>query len=457
YKFLAEFLEVGGVLTVLEILGLRQAKEADKAEALRLVTCVANAGRKYKELICESYGIRAIAECLAKSRSEETQESARHLLQILAQGNPKFEVQVYKGLIALLPCSSPKAQQMAAQTLRVVQLFMMMQKQVPGNVEHRYGWVHVSYLHKFLAEFLEVGGVLTVLEILGLRQAKEADKAEALRLVTCVANAGRKYKELICESYGIRAIAECLAKSRSEETQESARHLLQILAQGNPKFEVQVYKGLIALLPCSSPKAQQMAAQTLRVVQPIVKSANPSIVDPLLNLLKTLHLEVQYEAIELVKDLMDYEVQDPLLKGLVKLLRPAKEDLLNRPDILDDPDVPRMSAPLPVFVQQAAAAKTIGILARESAEYAEKLIQLRVVHNLMYAMGNVDHADSQRQAAISLEYLCRTYPIVDEHVHEAMGDALYDSFMSNPEALYTVMNAVQADVLVSNKVNIPGS
>ena len=42
-----------------------------------------------------------------------------------------------------------------------------------------------------------------------------------------------------------------------------------------------------------------------------------------------------FTAIELVKDLMDYEVQDPLLKGLVKLLRPAKEDLLNRPDILD--------------------------------------------------------------------------------------------------------------------------
>ena len=40
-----------------------------------------------------------------------------------------------------------------------------------------------------------------------------------------------------------------------------------MLAQGNPKFEVQVYKGLIALLPCSSPKAQQMAAQSLRIVQ----------------------------------------------------------------------------------------------------------------------------------------------------------------------------------------------
>ena len=55
---------------------------------------------------------------------------------------------------------------------------------------------------KFLSEFLEVGGVLTVLEILGLKQAKEADKKEALILLTHIANAGRKYKELICESYG---------------------------------------------------------------------------------------------------------------------------------------------------------------------------------------------------------------------------------------------------------------
>ena len=66
---------------------------------------------------------------------------------------------------------------------------------------------------------------------------------------------------------GIRAIAECLAKSRSDDTQENARNLLQMLAEGNPKFEMQVYKGLIALLPCSSPKAQQLAAQTLRIVQ----------------------------------------------------------------------------------------------------------------------------------------------------------------------------------------------
>ena len=57
--------------------------------------------------------------------------------------------------------------------------------------------------HKFMAEFLEVGGVLTLLEIIGLKQAQEEDKSIALKNLHYIANAGRKYKELICESYGM--------------------------------------------------------------------------------------------------------------------------------------------------------------------------------------------------------------------------------------------------------------
>ncbi len=64
-----------------------------------------------------------------------------------------------------------------------------------------------SFRHKFMQEFLEVGALLTVLEILGLKQAKEEDKVEALKLLYCVANAGRKYKELICESYGEMSVS----------------------------------------------------------------------------------------------------------------------------------------------------------------------------------------------------------------------------------------------------------
>ena len=42
---------------------------------------------------------------------------------------------------------------------------------------------------------------------------------------------------------------------------------------------------------------------------------------------RTLHLEVQFEAIELIKDSMDFpEAEDPLLRQLVTLLTPQREN-----------------------------------------------------------------------------------------------------------------------------------
>lgn len=46
------------------------------------------------------------------------------------KGNPKFEGQVYKALIALLRAASPKAQQMAAETLRIVQVGMIVSEKI---------------------------------------------------------------------------------------------------------------------------------------------------------------------------------------------------------------------------------------------------------------------------------------------------------------------------------------
>ena len=60
----------------------------------------------------------------------------------------------------------------------------------------------------FLIEFLEVGGMLTVLEIVGLKSAKDSDKAEAIRLLTTIAHKGRQYKELMCESYGVLLVVQ---------------------------------------------------------------------------------------------------------------------------------------------------------------------------------------------------------------------------------------------------------
>ncbi|KAM9109027.1 armadillo-like helical domain containing protein 1 isoform 3-T4 [Megaptera novaeangliae] len=283
--------------------------------------------------------------------------------------------------------------------------------------------------NRYLVEFLEVGGALTLLEILALKKIEEEDKKESIKLLQVIANSGRKYKELICESYGVRSIAEFLAKSKSEETQEEVQILLDSLIHSNPKYQNQVYKGLIALLPCASPKAQQLSLQTLRTAQSIIGTTHPGIVDGVLKVLRTVHLEVQYEAIELIKDLVNYDVCPALLKGLVALLIPSFEETSKQQSqIVSDSSVLQLTAHLPLFLQQAAAAKAIGILARGNTSLAEEMLHLRVVHGLMAAMGNTDHSNSQRQASLTLEYFVQLFPVVEEHVRRSMGEELYKLF-----------------------------
>ncbi|XP_032492950.1 armadillo-like helical domain containing protein 1 [Phocoena sinus] len=109
-------------------------------------------------------------------------------------------------------------------------------------------------------------------------------------------------------------------------------------------------------------------------------------------------------AIELIKDLVNYDVCPALLKGLVALLIPSfKETSKQQSQIVSDSSVLQLTAHLPWFLQQAAAAKAIGILARGNTSLAEEMLHLRVVHSLMAAMGNMDHSNSQRQASLTLE------------------------------------------------------
>ena len=84
---------------------------------------------------------------------------------------------------------------------------------------------------KFLSEFLEVGGMLTVLEVLSAKKATEEDRLEALHLLIDVTKTGRQCKELLCESNGVRCVARCLAQSSSTTTQDTAQRLLFHLFQ----------------------------------------------------------------------------------------------------------------------------------------------------------------------------------------------------------------------------------
>ncbi|KAM6080797.1 armadillo-like helical domain containing protein 1 [Theristicus caerulescens] len=309
---------------------------------------------------------------------------------------------------------------------------------------------------RYLIEFLEIGGVLILLEILGLNHLKEEDKRESVKLLQLIADAGRKYKELICESYGVQSLAEFLAASSSTEAQEDVQALMGSLGRGNPKYQNQVYKGLLAVLPCASPRAQRLALQTLRGVQETVGEAPSLLVEPVLGALCSAHLEVQYEATQLLKALMAHGARPALLQGLVALLTPpGKKAFTFCDETAKDPTALSLREPVLVYVQQAAAAKAIGVLAKESAGVAEELIQLNAVRGLMVAVGNLDHAASQRHASVSLEYFVHTFPFVEEYVKKALGHTLFQRFMDSPETWYTKMDPVQAEKLASNMVDVP--
>ena len=50
----------------------------------------------------------------------------------------------------------------------------------------------LSLSHSYLMRFLEVGGILILLEVVNLKLCEEADKAEALHLLTQISLKGRQ-------------------------------------------------------------------------------------------------------------------------------------------------------------------------------------------------------------------------------------------------------------------------
>ncbi|UJR34140.1 hypothetical protein I4U23_021547 [Adineta vaga] len=313
--------------------------------------------------------------------------------------------------------------------------------------------------NKYLGEFLDVGGLFTLLEILNVNQIKDEDKLQALDLLKLIADNGRTYKELICQSFGIRAIAECMAKSdTSERTQKGAQILLDSLALGNPLYIQQVYKGLIAILLSTSPKAQELSISLLCKLQPQLEKVHGSLLEPVVNLLQSYHAEVQYQAIEFIQILMSHKwnnestaavLAQQLIICLNESLNQEKNDIDNgeeNNDLIDS----LKGGPMPIFIQQAAICKCIRLL----ADQRERFLRLNIVHLLLCVMGNEAYPESQRQASLTLHTFVEKYSIVYDKVFEALGEQLFEIFYRDPDGFYSEMNSIQADVCRSNRVQM---
>ncbi|RKP20348.1 hypothetical protein ROZALSC1DRAFT_28152 [Rozella allomycis CSF55] len=151
--------------------------------------------------------------------------------------------------------------------------------------------------NQFLQEFLEVGGIFTLLEIIAIAQTKDLDKSEAMRLLRDIAKIGIQYREFICECYGVKAIADYLSKCKNETGCRFAKETLLLLSSGTNKFLPQVYKAFISIITsnAASPQALQLSCQALRNLIFSINTVHSSIVDATLGLLRNSYYEVQYE------------------------------------------------------------------------------------------------------------------------------------------------------------------
>ncbi|KAL5040314.1 hypothetical protein BDEG_25145 [Batrachochytrium dendrobatidis JEL423] len=337
-------------------------------------------------------------------------------------------------------------------------------------------FVSASSGNRFMCEFLEIGGILTILEILSLPRAKERDKAEALRLIQCVANSGRKYKEFICESFGVRQVTECLSKSRSEITQDYARNLLTELGTGNPKFHMQVFKGLQSLLSSQavSPTAQQMSGQAIRSLLPSIPNVPLNFIDPTLALLKSPHIQVQYEGYEILKELITRPpLQDLLLTQLIAILCNIVDDKTD--DVSDDrhrrtksdqkglvgqwneisvEEQKEKQVIMSGYIQQAYVAKLLGIVAATDKELAERMVQLQLIRGLLNVVANISHPESQKYATNTLLYFVSSIDYVGAFLKEHMGSNFFDLLENRPDTFYRELTKEQVRYLRRNTFKI---
>ena len=291
---------------------------------------------------------------------------------------------------------------------------------------------------RFLAEFLEVGGLSTVLHILSLDVGEEELQA-ALGILTHIARVGRAYKELLAEGggsdEGIKAIALCLANTSSSDAQDAGVSLLRSLGEGNPKYIDSVRLAFLLLLPLPKPRVQQMAAQSLQTLLISLPPPSDVYIQPSLLMLRSTNLKVQYEALQLFKLFVHHEhLVEPVITALISLLSPSRDIMdvvmasssaalqsrLTRGSLARNAFLtkdPTTDTVIPAaFPQQAAAARILGTYALIHHSLAGYAISQGAVQGLLRSLVNCAYYESQRHAAATLSSYSDLFPHLGAHI-----------------------------------------
>ena len=297
-------------------------------------------------------------------------------------------------------------------------------------------FVAASSGQRYLAEFVEVGGVATVVEILSLPQLPEHDKREAMRLLMAVANAGRHYKEIVCDGDGIEAIEDFMRASKSEALLEDARDLLVTIGRGNPRFSTEVHRALLRLLRIESAHAQRLACAGLRTLLKVLPTSqlyrkdeegHPQPVlhegycEAAVGLLNSFNLQLLYEAGQLFS----------VLRHLIHVLIDATD--------------PKRAPPLHM---QASAARALGqLVASLPTEHRERAcLELELVPWLCTLLSRETFSPECQKAAVQALQLLGLTGSADAEMKRLLGPQAFSIVMNAHDAVQAALS-LNADML----------
>lgn len=234
---------------------------------------------------------------------------------------------------------------------------------------------------------------------------------------------------------------------------------------------MQVFKGLQSLLSSNAvaPTSQQMAAQALRALLTITPTVPPSLIDPAASLLRSQHMQVQYEGYELLRELVHRSnCQDTILLMLVSILRNVFEqsqsddgdrhrntkDTKQQWAVSSTEDQKEKERLVAGYIQQAYASKLVGVLIASSVEVTEKLLKFQLVSALLNVIANVSHPESQKYATSNLIYLVHNFDNVALAIRENMGENFFELIENKPDTFYKELTKEQVRYLRRNNIKI---
>lgn len=145
-RFLTNFMEIGGIQLLTDFVALPSISPPpppannggqmsalppkprllqDKENALLLLLHIANAGRVYREMICDGEGIQLLAIATMRETDDRLLELCGALFTALGQGNPRKTSAVHAGLLWIMKEGTEGGALAAATALRSLQLTRM--------------------------------------------------------------------------------------------------------------------------------------------------------------------------------------------------------------------------------------------------------------------------------------------------------------------------------------------